>query len=87
MKGRAPLHLQPILGRGVLKFEVAEAIVGLQRKLLLRTDEIEMRVARAQQQLQFRLGIAAVDLGREATCAGVLWPSAVGSRVAEPALM
>ncbi len=37
------LHRQPVLDRRVLEFEMAEDVVGLERELLLRPDEMEMR--------------------------------------------
>ena len=57
------LHPQPILDRGVLELEVAEHVTGLKGKLLLRPNEMKVRVARARRQFQFRLRIGAVDLG------------------------
>ena len=65
------LHLQPILDRRILEFEMAEDVIGLQRKLLLRTDEMEMRIARPRRQFQFRLGIGAIDLWRKRTCPSI----------------
>jgi hypothetical protein len=59
------LHLEPILDRRVLEFEVAEHVLGLERELRLRPDEVKMRVAGAGRQLQFRLAVAAVDDGRK----------------------
>ena len=47
------LHDEPVVGRRVLEFELAEHVVGLQRELFLRPDEMEMRVARAGRQLHF----------------------------------
>src|SRR5262249_48662201 len=44
---------------------MAEDMIGLQGELPLRTDKMEMAVAGAGRQLQLRLGIAAVDPGRE----------------------
>ena len=64
------LHLQPILDRRILEFEMTEDVVRLQRKLFLRTDEMEMRIARPRRQFQFRLGIGAIDLWRKRACPG-----------------
>src|SRR5262249_46783955 len=56
--------------RRVLELEVTEHVVRLERELLLRADEVKMRIARARRKLELRLGIAAIDLGREGTCCG-----------------
>src|SRR4051794_36683709 len=59
------LHLLPILERRVLELEMAEDVVGLERELLLRPDEMEVAVAGAGRQRQLWFGIAAVDPGGE----------------------
>src|SRR6202043_3014370 len=64
------LHRQPILDRRILEFEMAEDVIGLQRKLSLRTDEMEMRIAPPRRQFQFRLGIRGIDLWRKRAFSG-----------------
>src|SRR5215208_3883802 len=49
---------------------MTEDVVGLQRELLLRPDEMKVAVAGAGRQLQFRFGIVAVDPWRERTRGG-----------------
>src|SRR5262249_31628370 len=59
------LHLQPVLDGGVLELQMAEHVVRLERELLLRPDEVEMAIAGARRQPQFRPRIVAGDFRRK----------------------
>src|ERR1700733_14078501 len=61
------LHFEPVLDRGVFKFQMRKDMIRLKRELFLRADEMKMRIAGSSRQFQLRLRIVAIDFRREWT--------------------